>query len=85
MYYTATFTTVAKQCCTTVRAITGINRFEHITPSFRQLDILKIYDLCKIEIALNMYKCQNFKLPDTFQNYFTTPNNVHHYSTRNKL
>ena len=39
-----------------VRAITGISRFEHITPSFRRLDILKIHDLCKIEIALNMHK-----------------------------
>ena len=68
-----------------VLAITGISRFEHITPSFRQLDILKIHDLCKIEIALNMHKCLNFKLPATFQNYFTTPNNVHHNSTRNKL
>ena len=25
------------------------------------------------------------KLPDTFQNYFTTPSNVHYYSTRSKL
>ena len=39
-----------------VRAITGMSRFEHITSSFRQLDILKIHDLCKIEIALNMRK-----------------------------
>ena len=56
-----------------VRAITGISRFEHITPSFRRLDILKSLDLCKIEIALNMHKFKNDKLPDTFQNYFTLP------------
>ena len=68
-----------------VRAITGISRFEHITPSFRRLDIFKIHDLCKIEIALNMHKFKNDKLPDTFQNYFTLPSNVHHYSTRSKL
>ena len=68
-----------------VRAITGICRFEHITPSFRRLDILKIRDLCKIEIALNMHKFKNDKLPDTFQNYFTLPSNVHYYSTRSKL
>ena len=68
-----------------VRAITGISRFEHITPSFRRLDILKIHDLCKIEIALNMHKFKNDKLTDTFQNYFTLPSNVHHYSTRSKL
>ena len=37
-----------------IRAITGISRFEHITPSFRQLDFLKIHDLCKIEIVLNV-------------------------------
>ena len=46
--------------------MTGINRFKHITP-FRQLDILKIHDLCKIEIALNMHKLKNYKLPDTFR------------------
>ena len=51
-----------------VRAITGISRFELITPSFRRLDILKIHDSCKIEIALNMHKFKNDKLPDTFQN-----------------
>ena len=68
-----------------VRAITGISRFEHITSSFRRLDILKIHDLCKIEIALNMHKFKNDKLPDTFQNYFTFPSNVHHYSTRSKF
>ena len=60
-----------------VQAITGISRFEHIAPSFRRLDILKIYDLCKIEIALNMHKFKNDKLPDTFQNYFTLPSIVH--------
>ena len=58
------------------RAITGISRFEHITPSFRRLDILKIHDLCKIEIALNMHKLKNDKLPDTFQNYFTLQSTV---------
>ena len=68
-----------------VRAITGISRFEHITPSFRRLDILKIHDLCNIEIALNMHEFKNDKLPDTFQNYFTLPSNVHHYSTRSKF
>ena len=52
---------------TAVQAITGISRFEHITPSFRQLDILKNYDLRKIEIALNIHKFQNSKVPDTFQ------------------
>ena len=68
-----------------VRAITGISRFEHITPSFRCLDILKIHGLCKIEIALNTHKFKNGKLPDKFQNYFTLPSNVHLYSTRSKL
>ena len=68
-----------------VQAITGISRFEHITPSFRCLDILKIHDLCKIEIALNTHKFKNDKLPDTFQNYFTLPSNIHHYSTRSKF
>ena len=46
---------------TAVRAITGISRFEHITPSFRQLEILKIHDSCKIEIALNMHKFKTLK------------------------
>ena len=32
-----------------------------------------------------MHKFKNDKLPDTFQNYFTLPSNVHHYSTRSKL
>ena len=32
-----------------------------------------------------MHKFKNYKLADTFQNYFTTPSNVHHYSTRSKL
>ena len=32
-----------------------------------------------------MHKFKNDKLPDTFQNYFTLPSNVHHYSSRSKL
>ena len=44
-----------------VRAITGISKFEHFNPSFRRLNVLKILDLCKIEIALNMHKFKNYK------------------------
>ena len=39
-----------------VRALAGISRFEHITHSFRQLDILKIHDLWEIEMAMQKLK-----------------------------
>ena len=48
-----------------VRALAGISRFEHITHSFRQFDILKIHDLWEIEIAIQKFK--NFKLSDIFK------------------
>ena len=51
-------------------------------PLFRKLNILNIYDLCKSQIPIFVYKsCYNL-LPSICTNYFTHAKDVHQYSTR---
>jgi len=64
------------------RETVEIKKYEHIISSFKKFDILKIPDLCKLEIAIYMKKYHNSKLPITFDNYFTKSSNIHKYSTR---
>ena len=44
--------------------------------------ILKIHNLCKLEIATLMHKYDNSKLPSAFDGQFVKPANNHRYSTR---
>ena len=42
---------------TTARLITGVGRYDHITPVLKELHWLKIYESIELKIALQMYKC----------------------------
>ena len=42
---------------TTVRLITGVIKYDHITPVLKELHWLKIYERIEYKIALQMYKC----------------------------
>ena len=39
---------------------------------------------CKSVASITVLKLKNSKHSYTFQDYFTTPSNVHHYSSRSK-
>ena len=42
---------------TTARFITGVRKYDHITPVLKELHWLKIYERIEYKIALQMYKC----------------------------
>ena len=65
-----------------IRAIVGSRKYDHVTSSYKNLMILKIHDLRKLEIATLMHKCDNSKLPSAFDGQFVKPSNIHCYSTR---
>ena len=65
-----------------IRAIVSLKKYEHITSSYRDLEILKIKDLCNFEIAKLIFLYHYSRLPITFDNYFVTSAAVHNYSTR---
>ena len=65
-----------------IRAIVGLKKSQHITSSYRDLEILKIKDLCNFEIAKLIFLYHYSRLPITFGNYFVTSAAVYNYSTR---
>ena len=62
-----------------VRAIVGRRKYDHVTSSYKNLKILKIHDLCKLEIATLMHKYDNSKLPSAFDDHFVNSSNIHYY------
>ena len=55
---------------------------EHSSPLFKQLNIIKIFDLITFHIAIFMMKIHNNLLPSKFNTLFTPVNCVHSYNTR---
>ena len=51
--------------------------------SFYSLNILKIRDIYKLELATCMYKYHSQMLPNTFEKYFNSTATTHCYETRN--
>ena len=65
-----------------MRAIVECRKFEHISLSYKNLNILKVHDLCKLEIVSLMYLHEKSRLPTTFNNKFIKPSEVYLYTTR---
>ena len=66
----------------TTRIILYTDYRAHSKPLFNKLDILNIYDLCRTQILLFVYKSCNNLMPSKYTNYFTRTKEVHQYSTR---
>ena len=49
-----------------IRAIGGSRKYDHVTSSYKFFMILKIHDLCKLEITTLMHKYDKLKLPSAF-------------------
>ena len=56
-----------------------VHYLTHAEPLFRKLNILNIYDLCKIQILIFVYKSDNNLLPPICTNYFTHAKDVQLY------
>ena len=65
-----------------VRTITWSKRFTHVTHLYKKLELLKLHDLYKLEIAKIMYKLFNNKLPPILKSRFVKTDMIHAHETR---
>ena len=66
-----------------IRIITKIFPMDRISQHYCRLQILKLDDLYKFEVAKLMHQFTHKKIPDIFCQYFTYSNDIFKYSTRN--
>jgi hypothetical protein len=65
-----------------IRIITNSKWDTHTSPLFKNLKVLKLYDLNSLQIGCFVYKVMHNLLPHSFQNYFILNTNIHHHDTR---
>ena len=65
-----------------VQAIAGFHRQQYFLPAYSKLDILKLDDLCKSEVANFMFIFSNNTLPKPLQSLFIQSTDVHSHFTR---
>ena len=63
------------------RTIMFKKRNEHSKPLFGSLQILKLEQVCQLQILSFVYECRNKLSPALFCNYFTCINDIHHIGT----
>lgn len=69
-----------------IRFITGARIFEHVTPYYKELQILKVAERRMLAVALLMWKVMNFKQPSYLYQSYSFTSTVNARSTRsNKL
>ena len=66
-----------------LRTITYNNLKCHITPLHKSLNILKLHDIYKFELAKLMHKFHHEMLPTSFKGLFQKTAEVHCHNTRN--
>ena len=66
-----------------IRIITFFRFFEHTSPLFKDLNVIKLFDEVTVHIAVFMYKFKNELLPTNFNVFFfTSIKETHNYNTR---
>ena len=66
-----------------VRILTSSDRKAHAASLFRQIGILKVYDVNKLQIACFVYKAMHCLLPHCFNDYFVLNSSIYCYNLRN--
>ena len=66
------------------RLLSGKRKFDHITPTLKQLKLLPVSDLLYIRDAVQMYKCMNNLAPPYLSQLFTKRSQTHSFLTRNR-
>ena len=66
-----------------MRIITFSGFQDHSNPIFKELKILKVMDVIKMNNFLFVHNALNSKLPKKIENYFKQIDNKTEYSTRN--
>ena len=62
--------------------LTISDRKAHAAPLFRQIDILKVYDVNKLQIAC-FYKAMHYLSPLRFKDYFVLNSSIYNHNLRN--
>lgn len=57
----------------------------HTDPIFKKLNILKLENICLLQLGLFMYSYKKSLLPNRFKNMFVLNSDIHGYSTRNLM
>ena len=65
------------------RILSGKKKYEHITPTLKQLKLLPISDALYLRDATLMYKCMNSLAPHYLTSMFVKRSDVHDRNTRN--
>ena len=65
-----------------LRIITFTSFNDHSSPLFKDLRVVKLFDIIALQLAVFMYKFHNKLLPPVFDHYFNPVRNVHSYNTR---
>ena len=65
------------------RSLSGKRKFEHITPTLKDLNLLPVSDLLLTRDAVLMYKCMNNLAPAYLTCLFKKRSSIHQHNTRN--
>ena len=65
-----------------VRTITGSRKFDHVTPLFKKLKLLKLYDIYQLHLGKFVYQLNWNKLPIINQSHFPKIEDLLKYNTR---
>src|SRR5688572_4223251 len=67
-----------------IRGINGVGRFHRSTDLFKEDRLLKLPDICHMQLITFMFRHRHGMLPKRFDTYFKTKEQIHQYETRTK-
>ena len=65
-----------------IRTITFSKKYSHVTDLYKNLNLLKLNDIYKLELAKFMYQLQYETLPKSFNDQFIKLSDIHNCSIR---
>ena len=65
-----------------LRCISHTKIKQSVSPNYKQMKILKLHDIHKMELAKFMFKLKNQLLPKNFNSVFVSVSAIHKYNTR---
>ena len=65
-----------------LRCISHTKIKQSVSPKHKQMKILKLYDIHKMELAKFMFKLKNQLLPENLNSFFVSVSAIHKYNTR---
>ena len=65
-----------------LRSISHAKIKQSVSPKSKQMKILKLYDIHRMELAKFMFKLKNQLPPENFNSFFVSVSAIHNYNTR---